>query len=1203
MVDHSALVPRLRTTVAALEEDIRARVTEVPGLPERLEREHRGAVSAGRIALSLADWTHGEVTQGAVAWVLGCVFVRFLEDNGLVDRPFISGVGDRRAAALGRREEYFRQHPDHSDREYLEDCFRTVALHPAVAPLFDRRHSPIWYLGPSADGAVGLRETFTAIDPDTGSVAHDFRDGDLGTRFLGDLYQDLSDTAKKRYALLQTPHFVEGFILDRTLEPAIEEFGLPEVRLVDPTCGSGHFLIGAFERLFGYWQAREPGTASVVLAQRALDAVHGVDLNPYAVAIARFRLVVAALARAGVRRLAEAPAFTLNLATGDSLLHGPLPGDGAPMLFDANRLGKNIAHVFETEDAGELRRILGQGYHAVVGNPPYISVADDALREAYRKRYATCHMQYVLTVPFMERFFELARLDDGARSGFVGQITGNSFMKREFGGPLVERFLPSQDVTTVVDTSGAYIPGHGTPTVILIGRPRKPTGTKLRVLDGIRGEPSVPEDPAKGLVWQSILDLIDQPGNENEFIRSSDIDRSELSKHPMTLGIGRELSRRLSRFESLRHMGADLGRCASTGEDNAFLVDSQRDLKRKGVVATRIAAGDGVRDWSISLHAGLWPYELNHGVSAWADLPPAALRFLWPLRTVLAARRKFGKPLTDAGIPWWGWQELYGDRLVSPLSVVWGFVGTHNHFALDRKRTVFRQSAPVFVLQPGAEEEDYLAYLGALNSSVVCFWLKQVCQTKGSSGMGRGVYDEAWEFFYEFPTARIGEIPVSLGAGAVLSGRLDRLAAERAELLDDLGSLPDDFALSEFLARQSQRDEELRGLLISAQEELDWAVLAAYGLVSKEVVTSSSDAVPPLRLGQRAFEIVLARAAAAGTAETAWFARHKATPICELPADWSPDYKALVERRMALIDESSDVGLIEEPAHKRRWLFTSWEERQREALATLILDELERPELWADLRPKSTAELADHLRRNARAIEAVVAVGDQDADVAATVTSLVLEAAVPHLAALRLTEKGLRKRAAWEAVWELQRQADAIARRASSSDADPQALSESAAAALIAEHVGEIPVPPRYAQVDFRAQSYWRLRGKLDVAKERFTLLVGAARGGDTSPVVGWAGWDERDLSRAIAGRITELRDQDGAEGDQLVPLLAGVLELLPWIYQWHPDSDSLYGGPPGRYFDDWLDAQLSDLGVTRQELRDWRPPSASRGRRVRSAL
>jgi type I restriction-modification system DNA methylase subunit len=90
---------------------------------------------------------------------------------------------------------------------------------------------------------------FRATDADTGALVHDFADPDWNTRFLGDLYQDMSEAAREKYALLQTPEFVESFILDRTLTPALDIYTLEEVDLIDPTCGSGHFLLGAFERL------------------------------------------------------------------------------------------------------------------------------------------------------------------------------------------------------------------------------------------------------------------------------------------------------------------------------------------------------------------------------------------------------------------------------------------------------------------------------------------------------------------------------------------------------------------------------------------------------------------------------------------------------------------------------------------------------------------------------------------------------------------------------------------------------------------------------------------------------------------------------------------------------------------------------------------------------------------------------------------
>src|SRR5207247_3570441 len=137
--------------------------------------------------------------------------------------------------------------------------------------LFDEHHNPIWVYGISGDAAKELIAFWRQVVPETGALVHDFTDATWNTRFLGDLYQDLSEEARKRYALLQTPEFVEEFILDRTLTPAIETFGYREVRLIDPACGSGHFLLGGFGRLFELAQRHEPGTNRRELARRALD--------------------------------------------------------------------------------------------------------------------------------------------------------------------------------------------------------------------------------------------------------------------------------------------------------------------------------------------------------------------------------------------------------------------------------------------------------------------------------------------------------------------------------------------------------------------------------------------------------------------------------------------------------------------------------------------------------------------------------------------------------------------------------------------------------------------------------------------------------------------------------------------------------------------------------------------------------------------
>ena len=73
-----------------------------------------------------------------------------------------------------------------------------------MAGLFDRRHSPLFWLPLSGDGATALLALVQSMDPDTGPLIHDFTGPDWSARFLGDLYQDLLEAARKRYALLQT---------------------------------------------------------------------------------------------------------------------------------------------------------------------------------------------------------------------------------------------------------------------------------------------------------------------------------------------------------------------------------------------------------------------------------------------------------------------------------------------------------------------------------------------------------------------------------------------------------------------------------------------------------------------------------------------------------------------------------------------------------------------------------------------------------------------------------------------------------------------------------------------------------------------------------------------------------------------------------------------------------------------------------------
>ena len=356
--------------------------------------------------------------------------------------------------------------------------------------------------------------------------------------------------------------------------------------------------------------------------------------------------------------------------------------------------------------------------------------------------------------------------------------------------------------------------------------------------------------------------------------------------------------------------------------------------------------------------------------------------------------------------------------------------------------------------------------------------------------------------------------------------------------------------------------------------------------------------MPAIRLGERAFEIVLARRIAAGEVETEWFERHGSTPITEIPRHWPAEYRELVRRRIEAIEKNSSIALIEQPEYKRRWNDEPWEAQQERALRSWLLDRLEAPSLWSEPRLTTAAALADRMREDQEFLQvAELYTGRPDFDVAKLVAGLVEEQSVPLLPVLRYKPSGLRKRAAWERTWDLQRREDEIDARTKLPASDPEHLAQEAAAALKAREIGAVPVPPRYVSADFRKGTWWRLRGKLDVPKERFFSLPFCEREADPSLVIGWAGWNALDQSRAVAAYFTQMREQEGWMAERLTPLLAALLELLPWVRQYHNAPDPEFDTGMGDYFEGFIDEEARALSLTRAAVRAWMPP-AGRGRR-----
>lgn len=755
-------------------------------------------------------------------------------------------------------------------------------------------------------------------------------------------------------------------------------------------------------------------------------------------------------------------------------------------------------------------------------------------------------------------------------------------MKREFGAKLIEDFLPTKDLRLVADTSGANIPGHSTPTVIIVGLNRRPSTPTVRALLGIRGEPGRPTEPEKGKVWSTVVAHVDEPGWSDEWVSVTDLDRSLLASHPWSLtgGGAVQLKEHLEQVSAgaLSDLLADSGALILTRADPVFVDETQSVwLERLNIRA--YVLGEDVRDWHVMTSARIiFPY----GEDLEAFATDAQQQYLWPWKFLLQDRVAFGKNQIERGLPWYGFSMFFKNRL-HELAVRFSDIATHLHVA--RAGQVLSSShAPSLVFDT---DEHLISALGLLNSSTACFWVKQNSHSKGNATAASGIPDQPWSWNWEFAGKTLQGYPLPkelpLARGRSLEALAHRLGEHSPSAVIARG-VPTRGVLD--TARENHA--AIRAQMVAQQEELDWETYWHYGLID-EHLTASGDEIPALFPAERAFAIVLARAVQDG-AETSWFDHwnHRYQPVMEPPTDWPEGYRCLVQRRIDVIESHPFIKLLERPEYKRRWATESWEKQEERALRGWLLDRLEDRRFWFDGQgrptPKSVAQLADEVWRDEE-ITSVLGLweGRPDVPVRTSLEKLLAKEGVPYLAAYRYKDSGLRKRPAWEHAWDLLRREDAGAYNPAPKDRGGD---------------GPIPVPPKYTSADFTRTEYWSHRGKLDVPKERFILYPDAGRETDPTPVLGWAGWDHAEQALALATLI-QARESEGWAEERLVPLVAGLAEVLPWVRQWHAEPEALYGGvSPAEFFAEQLDTRAKQLGKTIDELQAWRPAPARRGRR-----
>lgn len=254
---------------------------------------------------------------------------------------------------------------------------------------------------------------FNAIDADVLGAAYEQYLGHK-QRVDGTLTAETSARRSKRQqqGIFYTPKPIVRYIIDQTVGRRLRAGADPyALRILDPACGSGSFLITAFDVLDRWLAQHDPTTAPAVRRRRLLtECLFGVDLDDQAVEVTRLNLIL----RASLER-ARLPLLT-HIQHGDSLT------DDAAISRHAFAWQTRFASVM---DAG--------GFDVVVGNPPYVRA--ERLSAEF-KTYAAQHYETAagsadLYVYFMEKSLKLLRPD-----GVYGVIVANKWLRAGYGDKL-----------------------------------------------------------------------------------------------------------------------------------------------------------------------------------------------------------------------------------------------------------------------------------------------------------------------------------------------------------------------------------------------------------------------------------------------------------------------------------------------------------------------------------------------------------------------------------------------------------------------------------------------------------------------------------------------------------------------------------------------------------------------------------------------
>jgi hypothetical protein len=287
---------------------------------------------------------------------------------------------------------------------------------------------------------------------------------------------------KKAGGVYYTPTYIVSFIVQQTVGELLKgkrptpattsNKNAASIKVLDPACGSGSFLLVAYQHLLDWhrdWYVEDDATkwsrgnsATLRRAENGqwrltpqerkrilLDSIFGVDIDAQAVEVTKLSLLLKVLegeTQLGLFHERALPDLDQNIRRGNSIIE---PDFGQRDLGDAFSVAEeNRLHPFSYE--AEYPTVFNRkrpGFDAVIGNPPYVLLQwlNEAEVEGYlEERYESARYKINTYQVFTERGVKLLR-DEGK----FGYITPSSYFRNKHAYGLRDFLLRSSQIELV----------------------------------------------------------------------------------------------------------------------------------------------------------------------------------------------------------------------------------------------------------------------------------------------------------------------------------------------------------------------------------------------------------------------------------------------------------------------------------------------------------------------------------------------------------------------------------------------------------------------------------------------------------------------------------------------------------------------------------------------------------------------------------